>query len=59
LATNGTTALGINAAGLIVGYYVDASNKMHGFLYTTYLPIRVVANANGAPISPSSRRSIG
>ena len=28
----GTTATGINAAGAITGYYVDAQNFYHGFL---------------------------
>jgi len=28
----GTTATSINAAGLITGYYVDASNFYHGFV---------------------------
>jgi hypothetical protein len=34
LATNGTLAFGINGAGLIVGYYYDASSATHGFLLT-------------------------
>jgi hypothetical protein len=28
----GTTPSGINPAGAIVGYYLDASNVFHGFL---------------------------
>jgi probable HAF family extracellular repeat protein len=39
-ATNGTISWGINTSGQIVGYYLDASDKNHGFLlsggmYTT------------------------
>src|SRR5256884_7445278 len=30
----GTIASGINAAGQIVGQYTDASNQVHGFLYS-------------------------
>jgi hypothetical protein len=29
-----TEAIGINAAGHIVGDYIDASGKLHGFLVT-------------------------
>src|SRR5436190_23887020 len=32
--SGGTVAQGINAAGQIVGYYLDASFKSHGFLYS-------------------------
>lgn len=31
----GTTATGINAAGVIAGYYVDANNLYHGFVRAT------------------------
>jgi probable HAF family extracellular repeat protein len=35
LAGNGgTTALGVNDSGQVVGYYLDASNQGHGFLYS-------------------------
>ena len=31
-ANQGTLATGINAAGAIVGYYLDATNAFHGFV---------------------------
>jgi len=33
-ATNGTYAYGISDMGQIVGYYLDASNGAHAFLYS-------------------------
>ena len=33
-AANGTVAYGINDAGQIVGYYLDAAGTFHGFLAT-------------------------
>jgi probable HAF family extracellular repeat protein len=34
-ANNNTQAYGINASGQIVGEYIDASNHIHGFLYSS------------------------
>jgi probable HAF family extracellular repeat protein len=31
---NGTNAKGVNDSGQVVGYYFDASNRAHGFLYS-------------------------
>jgi len=31
---NGTAATGVNDSGQVVGYYFDASNQAHGFLYS-------------------------
>jgi probable HAF family extracellular repeat protein len=31
---NGTAAKGVNDSGQVVGYYFDASNRAHGFLYS-------------------------
>jgi probable HAF family extracellular repeat protein len=31
---NGTAAKGVNDAGQVVGYYFDAGNRAHGFLYS-------------------------
>ena len=50
LGTNGTVVQGVNNAGQVVGYYLDASNRAHGFLYTggpangTYTTIDVGAH---------------
>ena len=50
LGTNGTVVQGVNNAGQVVGYYFDASNRAHGFLYTggpangTYTTIDVGAH---------------
>ena len=30
----GSQALGINNAGQVVGFYIDAGNRGHGYLYT-------------------------
>jgi probable HAF family extracellular repeat protein len=32
-ASTETQALGVNNLGDVVGFYMDATNKMHGFIY--------------------------